>query len=530
MSTSDYSVQRPMSLRLRETEVRLSAEAWIVCGLIVAAAVIRFLVIDTQSYWADEALTAYEAGLPYGAMLNVVLHVETTPPLYFVLIWFWGHIFGTGAVSLRFVSTLAGIAVVPLAYLCGRDLASRQAGLIAAAFVTVNPFLIWYSQEARAYMLLVALSGASFLWFSRARLDPSRRNLVWWALWSSLALMTHFFAGFLVAAEALGLLWSARTRLVGAAVAVVAVVEAAMLPFALIDTGHGPGWIGLIPRQTRVSNAITEWGVSILYRRATIAAGLIGGAVLLLVVAALAIFGGDGRTRRAVLIGGLIAGFVWLAPLALGYLGPDYFLSRNVMPAVVPLVVALGAACAAPRTRLLGGLLAAALLAMFAFAAVRVQSRPYLERPDWRAVARALGPATVPRAILASDGTTADPLKIYLPGVKWSEPADHATVIREVDVVGATKALPLRPLRLTGPRAVLEGGVLYPSGWSVPRAVAPPGARLEARFRIDNWIVARFALRRPLRISLGRLNEIAPKFFRRTPQALLIFFQPAPAH
>jgi 4-amino-4-deoxy-L-arabinose transferase-like glycosyltransferase len=523
MGTSEYPIPRPALPRLREAAIRLSAEGWIVCGLVIAAAVIRVLVIDNQSYWADEALTAYEAGLPLGSMLNVVLHVETTPPLYFLLIWVWGHAFGTGAVALRSVSTLAGIAVVPLAYLCGRELASRRAGVLAAAFVAVNPFLIWYSQEARAYMLLVAFSGASFLWFARARREPSRRNLAWWAIWSSLALMTHFFAGFLVAAEALGLLWTVRTRLVAAAVAVTAAVQAAMLPFALVDTGHGTGWIVAIPRSHRISDAISEWGVSILYRRASLADGFIGGAALLVVVALLAALGGDRRVRRAVLSAGAIAGFIWVAPLVLGYLGPDYFLSRNLMPAVVPVAVVLGAACAAPRTRVFGGVLAAVLLAGFAFAAVRVQSRPYLERPNWRAVARALGPATVSRVVLASNGTTADPLKIYLPGVDWTEPPGRVLTIREVDVVGARKGL---PLRLTKPLAVLPKNFLYPEGWSLPRSVAPPGTRLESRVRVDNWVVARFALTRPLRTSIHRLNVIAPRFFRRTPLALLIFFQP----
>ncbi len=172
---------------------------WITGALVVIAAVIRIVVLTNQSYWSDEALTAYEAQLPFGAMINTVVHVETTPPLYFVLIWAWAHVFGNGDGALRAVSMLAGVALVPLAYLSGRELVSARAGAIAAALVALNPFLIWYSQEARAYMLLAALSGASFLWFVRARAAPSRRNLAWWAIWSSLALMTHFFAGFLVA-------------------------------------------------------------------------------------------------------------------------------------------------------------------------------------------------------------------------------------------------------------------------------------------------------------------------------------------
>ena len=34
--------------------------------------------------------------------------------------------------------------------------------------------MIWYSQEAREYMLLAALSGASLLYFARAWRDPRR--------------------------------------------------------------------------------------------------------------------------------------------------------------------------------------------------------------------------------------------------------------------------------------------------------------------------------------------------------------------
>ncbi len=94
-------------------------------GLIAVAAVIRILTIDNQSFWTDEALTAYEAHLPFGEMIHTVQHVETTPPLYFVLVWCWAKLFGTSEVALRSISTLAGIALVPIAYLSARELASR---------------------------------------------------------------------------------------------------------------------------------------------------------------------------------------------------------------------------------------------------------------------------------------------------------------------------------------------------------------------------------------------------------------------
>jgi hypothetical protein len=197
---------------LRVAVRRIPPDVWAVGALTLLAAVIRFATIASQSYWADEALTVYEVHLRFSAMLTTVANTETTPPLYFIIAWAWAHVLGTGEAALRSLSALAGIAVVPIAYLGGRDLVSRRAGVIAAAFAAFNPFLIWYSQEARAYMLLMTLTAASFLWFIRAEREPSRRNIVWWAVFSALALATHFFAGFLVAPEVLWLLWRARSR------------------------------------------------------------------------------------------------------------------------------------------------------------------------------------------------------------------------------------------------------------------------------------------------------------------------------
>lgn len=530
MSTSGYQAARfggPRlpRLRLLARGRSLSVDEGAVVAIIVLAVVIRLVTIDNQSFWADEALTAYEAHLPFGAMLNTVAHVETTPPLYFVLVWIWAKLFGTGAIALRSISTLAGIALVPIAYLSARELVSRYAGVLAAAFVAINPFLIWFSQEARAYMLLAALSGAGFLWFARARVEPSRRNLTWWLALSALALTTHFFAGFAVAPEAIWLLWKWRNRAVAVAVVTVGAVQLAMVPFALIDTTHGTGWISRVPRLHRVGMAALEWGISVIYRRSTILEGLLGAAALTVAVLLLLGLAGDQRTREGARVGALIGGFVILAPLALGLVGQDYFLARNVIPAFVPLVTTVAAACVAPRVRILGGALALALLTMFSVAAIVVQTHPYLQRPDWAQVARSLGPATIPRAILAADGTTADPLKIYLPDVSWVQAHGSKRLIGEIDVVGATKRLALMSNPPSVNAALLEPRPRVGTGAALPRSGAPSGTTLLTRRRVDNWIVARFALAHPQRLSIDDLNQIAHRFFRHPPRALLVFMQ-----
>jgi mannosyltransferase len=536
MSTSEYPAARlehPRLTRRHGLAARVtspvSADVWAVAGLVAVAAVIRILTIDNQSFWTDEALTAFEAQLPFGDMIHTVQHVETTPPLYFVLVWCWAKVFGTSEVALRSISTLAGIALVPIAYMSAKELASRWAGVIAAALVAVNPFLIWFSQEARAYMLLATLTGAGFLWFVRARRDPSPRNLAWWAACSALAVCTHFFAGFAVAPEALWLLWVARDRAAWSAVGVVALAQAAMLPFALADTTHGTDWIAKVPPLNRLGQGLLEWGVSLLYRRGTWHQGVLGAGVLIVVVALLVWLTGDERTRQAAKVGAVIGGFVFVAPLVLGSFGQDYFLGRNVIAAFVPLVVVIAVACAAPRARLLGGALAVTLLAVFAYSAFQVQTHSYLQRPQWRNVARALGPAPVQRAVLAANGTTADPLKIYLPHVNWVQPQGKRRWISEIDIVGATKKL---PLAVAVPReaasreeAIQDAPRRTPHGRALPQTKAPQGAHLIARFRVSNWVVARFALNHPQRLNVRALLREASKYFLHTPRSLLVFVQ-----
>src|SRR5207245_2897434 len=89
---------------------------------------------------------------------------------------------------------------------------SERAALIAAALAAVNPYLVWYSQEARSYSLLVLLSALSLLLFARALREPTRRAFVAWGVVSALAVFTHYFAVFLLVPEAAWLIYATRRR------------------------------------------------------------------------------------------------------------------------------------------------------------------------------------------------------------------------------------------------------------------------------------------------------------------------------
>lgn len=481
---SDVLAIRRTNLASRAREI--PAHAWILGAVIAVGAALRFATIASQSYWFDEATTVGELHRSFGGMLHAVATNESTPPLYYVVAWVWAKVFGTGAAGLRSLSALAGVAAIPVAYLCGRDLVSRAAGLVAAALTAVSPFLIWYSQEARAYMLFALFCGLSFWFFVRVLQDPSIKNLAWWTACSSLAVLTHFFAGFLVAPEALWLLIVLRDRATVIAAGIVAAVQAALVPLLIGDVGHPlVGWIKEFPLSVRIEQVPVALGLGTLYQSAAVKQGLLAAAILAVVVAGLVIFGADRRGRRGAALAAAVAACVILVPLLLAEVGHDYYIARNLIGAWTPLVVLVAIACTAPRTLPVGAALAALLLGSFVVAQVKIESDALYQRPDWRGVAAALGRTSTERAIVAYDGSFAVvPLALYLPHSILVASSSAPLRIGEVDVVGSV--------------------------WQTVNRRLPSGVKLLGAKAVNQYLVARFEVTPAWRLAPAEIAARAP--------------------
>ncbi len=493
------------------TESRLRAEMiapelWILAVVIAIGAILRFGTISSQSYWLDEATTVHEMQLSFGSLLHQVHVNETTPPLYFVLAWLWAKVFGTSEAGLRSLSALLGTAAIPITYLCGRELVSRAAGLVAAALAALSPFMIWYSQEARSYMLFAVLCGLSFLFFARALRDPSHRNLAWWAVASAAAILTHFFAGFLIAPEGLWLVLAVRRRSTLVAAAAVAAVQVAVLPLAIGDTSHPLSWIKAFPLSVRIKQVPVDLGLGSLYQSSLVTDGLLGAGALALIVLTLLLVGGDRPQRRGAAIAAAIAAVVIIVPIVLAQVGSDYVVPRNFAPAWIPLAVLLGAACTVPRARLAGAALAVVLLASFVYAGVRIGSEPQYQRPDWRGVAAALGTAAGPRAIVAYDsGFASQPLAVYLRGVPWPHPSQTPVTVGEVDVIGS--AYQTSPAHL-------------PAGATMLSSKAVKGGFLVDRFAVEPaWTLTPAGIGARAPALLGPAPTLSPAVLVQSPSA-----------
>src|SRR4051812_14719092 len=179
---------------------------WSLAALTVLGAAVRFSTLDVQSFWGGEGGTVPLMPPSLGGLLSAIPDSESTPPLYYLIAWVWAKLFGTGEVGLRSLSALVGAATVPVAYLAGARLVTRRTGFVLAALTAVNPLLVWFSQEARAYALRALLGGGPRGAPPAALERPARRSFAVWAVLAALALATHYFAFFVVAPEALILL------------------------------------------------------------------------------------------------------------------------------------------------------------------------------------------------------------------------------------------------------------------------------------------------------------------------------------
>jgi mannosyltransferase len=451
-------------------------------GIVVLGAALRFATLDLQSYRYDEAVTVARVLHPsFFDTLSAVPRSESTPPLYYLVAWLWSRPFGTGEVGLRSLSALAGTASIAAVYLGAVALPlPRRAALVAAAMVAVSPVLIWFSQDARAYALVFLLTTLSFLFFARARRSGARRDLAWWAVFSALAVATHYFAGFVVAPEAaLLLLCTGERRRVGVAVGAVLAAAALLLPVALqqAENAHA-GWIAKQPLAERLERA---------------GAKLVGddngnehdarqpGPLPLAVPAGLAL----AALALLALIAGIAAavGAAGVAtPLVLGAFGADYLDGRNLIPVFVPLVVVLAAGFGVRRAGWAGLALAGAFcLCSLAFT-IEIDRLPRLQREDLRNAAEELGPARPDRAIVTIKYAANQPLRYYL-GARFA----HGPLppLREIDLVGSRIA----------------------ARKSARRLLPPAFHQVESKPVSYNFTLTRFRSDRPVRVPLRVLEQ-----------------------
>jgi 4-amino-4-deoxy-L-arabinose transferase-like glycosyltransferase len=179
-------------------------------GLLLGAFALRVTTLDRLGLAYDEAATALMARATPREI--IAFHWDAAfehPPVWVLLMHFWSNLAGQSEFALRWLPALAGTLLVPLVWYLARYLWPDRPwhAYLAATFVAIAPVLLYYSQEARMYTLVVALMFATLrpllrLYRRPQHLPPDWPALVaYWALcWAMLGL--HYYAALGIALQA----------------------------------------------------------------------------------------------------------------------------------------------------------------------------------------------------------------------------------------------------------------------------------------------------------------------------------------
>jgi uncharacterized membrane protein len=170
--------------------------------------------LGRDSLWYDETVSVYLAGQRAAELIAHTAR-DIHPPLYYLLLRGWLLLAGypTGQADpaghglefmAAFLSLFFGVLLVPLTWQLARrlGLGSLTAGL-AALFIAISPFGVWYSQEVRMYTLgaclgvVVLLATLPFLCrdMPTARL---RRAAALYAVAAAAGMVTLYYFAFLL--------------------------------------------------------------------------------------------------------------------------------------------------------------------------------------------------------------------------------------------------------------------------------------------------------------------------------------------
>ena len=193
----------------RSTESHGSYWLWILVGILLLAYMLRLIGLTSESLWIDEG---YSLALASHNARDIVkgTAADQHPPLYYLLLHLWLSV-GRSVFHLRYLSVLIGMLGVATGALVGQQLLGRRAGIVAALLLACSPMHIWYSQEARMYILLALLTTLSA--YTSWRLVRGLGGWMLYGLSTLLALYTHYFAGFILLFEnVLTLAWGLKQR------------------------------------------------------------------------------------------------------------------------------------------------------------------------------------------------------------------------------------------------------------------------------------------------------------------------------
>ena len=146
---------------------------------------LRVYNLNFDDLWYDEIISFWVANPLFTLEETKYIHnqIETTSILYNGILKFFYHIFGYSPFGGRFLSVIFGVlSIFSIIYL-DKKINKNNSYIFSAFLISLNIFLIGYSQELRNYSLFFLFSSLTIIFFIKYSSDINNiRNLIIFSL------------------------------------------------------------------------------------------------------------------------------------------------------------------------------------------------------------------------------------------------------------------------------------------------------------------------------------------------------------
>lgn len=183
-------------------DTRLQKQDWfIMAALTLAAALLRVFPLS-QSLWQDE-IGVYKTFMEPGILATIYPKSSMgSHPLMQILVTLFTNVVGVNEITLRLPVFMFAVATIPLLYFVSIKISGQRiVAVVAAVFMTINSYHIYYSFQMRGYALLIFFCILSVYLFIRLLYSFNKQIRLLYILTSIMLVYTHMWALYLVIAQ-----------------------------------------------------------------------------------------------------------------------------------------------------------------------------------------------------------------------------------------------------------------------------------------------------------------------------------------
>ena len=237
MHTPSASPFAPQSIAREATVARVD-RVWAAAAVAgVVALALGLIRLGAPSLWVDESFTARAVGGPYGDT------IEGYHWLYYSILEPWVLVAGTSEWALRLPSVLGAVAACVLLVVLAARVFDARVAAASGILLAANALVVQWSQQARGYTLLLALSVLAMLLLLRALELDSRGAWAVYGLAFAAVVVWHPVAGIILIPAHAVLALQRRERLLPHGLLALVLVCAIGVPWAaqiaMRSTGDG---------------------------------------------------------------------------------------------------------------------------------------------------------------------------------------------------------------------------------------------------------------------------------------------------